>query len=61
MRQPEQHHIPDGLAASDRGDPDHMAQLSRAKGGGMAGIGFGGVIHGASLCFAPGTGRGQRE
>ena len=56
-----QHHITDGLAAGDRGDPDHVAKLSRAKGGGMTGGGFGMVVHGGSLCLVPESGRVSRE
>lgn len=53
--QPEQHHITDGLAAGDRGNPDHMTELSRAQGGGMAGgwrLVWGGSAWGLSLFSA---------
>ncbi len=61
MGEPEQHHITDGLATSDRGDPDHMAKLPRAKGSGMTGGGFGVVVHGGSLCLVPVLGGGLRK
>ena len=61
MSEPERHHITDGLATGDRGNPDHMAKLPRAKGGGMTGGRFGVVVHGDSLCLVPVLGGGLRE
>ena len=61
MGEPEQHHITDGLAACYRGNTDHMAKLSRSKGGGMTGGGFGMEVHGGSLCLVPESGRASRE